>query len=164
LEAGGAVHRASADVERRLDAGASTLLHRGELELVAAAAAAVEVVVGRHRQATANLVAVATARLHHTNVDNVVTALGIWFSKVLAFQRCCCWWSRRKGNNSDVLSSKTQCKNIIHNILGMGCSTIFRGIKDAEIDNLGSFDYGRCHCQWGVHANGCVHQSIRGIP
>jgi len=63
LKARGAVHRPAAGVERRLW---TSTLHR-KLELAAAATyggAVVEVVVGRHRQTTSNLVAVATARLH----------------------------------------------------------------------------------------------------
>ena len=59
LEAGGAVHRPSAGVERRRR---RTSTRNREVEL--AAGAAVEVVIGGHRQPTSNLVAVAAARLH----------------------------------------------------------------------------------------------------
>ena len=60
LQAGGAVHRPSAAVVRRLTA--STLQRK-------LAGAAVEVVVNGHRQTTSNLIAVVTTRLHHNAVS-----------------------------------------------------------------------------------------------
>jgi len=86
LEAGGAVHRSTADrrrvVERRR-AAVSTLRRPGPLELAGAAAAAadaVEVVVGGHGQASADLVTLAAARLYtDSRVRNTVSFCCILF-------------------------------------------------------------------------------------